>query len=184
MLIDLNNNASSANSLKVLSKMYWTLSDFWINRYLIFLWRFSQSVPNQQLNRYAACVPVSWPWSNIWSGSWYPYMTDMRPDDFWLSTFVMLFVVEIVSKSSNALIPPFIITAQNTSLNDQNDLVVIHGIIKNYVAISKQPAIMFSLFWPLRTVCTSIFQSPPPPSHPRSDRRFITHAYTGDDKMF
>ena len=95
----------------------------------------------------------------------------------------MLFVVEIVSKSSNALIPPlgcFIITAQNTSLNDQNDLVVIHGIIKNYLAISKQPAIMFSLFWPLRTVCTSIFQSPPHPT----DRRFITHAYTGDDKMF
>ena len=161
----MNNNASSANSLKVLSKMYWTLSDFWINRYLIFLWRFSQSVPNQQVKRYAACVPVSWPWSNIWSGYCYPYMTDMRPDDFWLSTFVMLFVVEIVSKSSNALIPPlgcFIITAQNTSLNDQNDLVVIHGIIKNYVAISKQPAVMFSLFWPLRTVCTSIFQSQPP----------------------
>ena len=26
------------------SKVYWAVSDFWINRYLIFLWRFSQSV--------------------------------------------------------------------------------------------------------------------------------------------
>ena len=166
MLIDLYNNASSANSLKVLSKMYWTLSDFWINGHLIFLWRFSQSLPNQQLNRYAACVPVTWPWSNIWSGYWYPYMTDMRPDDFWLWTFVMFFVVEIVSKSSNALIPPlgcFIIRAEKLNSMTLNALLAIHGIIKNYVAISKQPAVMFSLFCPLRTVCTSIFQSPPPP---------------------
>ena len=100
----------------------------------------------------------------------------------------MLFVVEIVSKSSNALIPPlgcFIIRAEKLHSMTLNALLAIHGIIKNYAAISKQPAVMFSLFWPLRTVCTSTFQSPrPPPPLPRSDRRFITHAYTGDDKMF
>ena len=88
-------------------------------------------------------------------------MTDMRPDDF---NICYVIVVEIVSKSSNALIPPlgcFIIRAEKLNSMTLNALLAIHGIIKNYVAISKQPAVMFSLFWALRTVLYLCISVPP-----------------------
>ena len=129
VLIDLYNNASSANSLKVLSKMYWTLSDFWINRYLIFLWRFSTSVPN-----------CSW----AGPGQIYEVHIDILIWLIWDQTtfdcqHLLCFFCGDSFEEFKRIIPPglgcFIIRAEKLHSMTLNALLVIHGTIKNYVAL-------------------------------------------------